>query len=219
METYGDGITRVLNLVFILDGTDNISGEDYRKECDFIRSCRDGVPTGGIDAEVRAVIVPTGGDVIGPMELSGLDAVPERAECDVGAMFKALPDILRRCERLGPDYVVDNLMVLVSDGRFLKHNAREYLQLTDNGRFRRTSRIAVCPSDDADGTVLADFTKVPDLVYGTDVFDRMTLIVYEDRIAICSNEPMRYDGPSEEANPHKLNRMNSEDSSDDVYDI
>ena len=220
MAMYDDGISRVLNLIFILDGTENISDEDYGKECDFIRSCSDCIQIAGMDADVRAVIVPTSGAVIGPMPISELDTDPgERIGCDVGAMFEGLPEILRRCERLGPEYIVDNIIILVSNGRFLKQNVRTYTQLTGSGRFRRTAKMAVCVCDDADRIALRDFTGSTDLVHGTDIFDRTVFLVTDSGVIIRDKDSMFVDDDGEEENPHKLNRMNSEDSSDDVYDF
>ena len=67
MDSIDSEITRVVNLIFVLDSTENISDDDYAKACKFLNECKDAMIIDGMETEVRVYVASTSGEITDAM--------------------------------------------------------------------------------------------------------------------------------------------------------
>ena len=183
MDSSDNGFTRILNLMFILDNTDNISDEDYSAACDFLNTFKESMTVDGMDAEVRIVVAPTGGEIVGPVPLSDFKwESKERSASDLPSLFSGIPELLRSIEHLGSSYVVDNVIIYLSNGKFVEAYPRPYIDICRNWRYTRTPKFIITFGDDKDVRKLADIVGTDKRVFGKEIFEEIKFYVMETAV-------------------------------------
>ena len=223
MDSNGNDFFRVLNLIFILDDTEDISDEDYVAACDFLNSFRETMVVDGMDTDVRVVVAPTGGEIVGPIDLDQFKWDGHaRSKGDVKTLFAEIPKLLRDTEHLGASYIVDNVIIYLSNGKFIDKNPRPYIDICRNWRYTRTPKLIITFSDDRDERKLADIVGSKNRVFGRDVFDNIKFYVLQGGVELhkiheVAEIPTVYAGDSE----YKVDRRAEEHEApvEDVYDM
>ncbi len=224
MDSSDNGFFRVLNLMFILDNTSSISDEDYSAACDFLGSFKENLIVDGMDAEVRIVVAPTGGEIIGPTPLSEFKwESKERSASDLPALFKGIPTLLRDVEHLGSSYVVDNVIIFLSNGKFVEEYPFPYIDICRNWRYTRTPKLIVTFDENKDVRKLADIVGSKGRVFGKEIFDDIKFYVLEGGVELhkiheVAEIPTIY---ADESSEYKVDRRAEEHEApvEDVYDM
>ena len=221
MDSSDNGYLRVLNLMFILDNTDSISDEDYSAACDFLASFKETLVVDGMDAEVRIVVAPTGGDIVGPTPIEDFKwESKERSPTDLPSLFAKIPQLLRDVEHLGSSYVVDNVIIFLSNGKFVENFPRPYIDICRNWRYDRTPKLIVAFGE-KDERKLADIVRSKGRVFGKEIFEEIKFYILEGGVELhkikeVAEIPTVYAEESE----HKVDRRAEEHEAPiEVYDM
>lgn len=223
MDSSDGNITRVLNLVFILDSTENVSDNDYKAACEFLDSFKDEMIVDGMDTDVRIVIASTSGEISEPVPISEFKFDGSvRPKQDPSVMLRGLIEVLRKIEHLGATHVVDNAIIYLSNGKFIAENQRAYIDITRNWRYTRTPKLIVNFDETANKHVLADIVGSKGRVFGRDIFDDIKIYVLEGGIEFHKiHEVAEIPTVYAEEQEYKVDRRAEEDEApvEDVYDM
>ena len=182
MDSSDNGYLRVLNLMFILDNTDSISDEEYSAACEFLGSFKETLVVDGVDADVRIVVAPTGGEIVGPVPISEFKwDSKERSSTDLPTLFAGIPNLLRDVEHLGSSCVVDNVIIFLSNGKFVEAYPRPYIDICRNWRYTRTPKLIVSFGE-KDERKLADIVGTDKRVFGKEIFEEIKFYVMETAV-------------------------------------
>lgn len=221
MDTSDNGYLRVLNLMFILDNTDSISDEEYSAACEFLSSFKETLVVDGVDADVRVVVAPTGGEIVGPVSISEFKwDSKERSPTDLPTLFAGIPNLLRDVEHLGSSCVVDNVIIFLSNGKFVENYPRPYIDICRNWRYTRTPKLIVSFGE-KDERKLADIVGSKGRVFGDEIFEEIKFYMLEGGVELHKiKEVVEIPTIYAEEPEYKVNRRAEEHESPiEVYDI
>ncbi|MBO5654364.1 MAG: hypothetical protein J6R72_02615 [Candidatus Methanomethylophilaceae archaeon] len=226
MDSIDSEITRVVNLIFVLDSTENISDDDYAKACKFLNECKDTMIIDGMETEVRVYVASTSGEITDAVLLPDFKwESAERPAQDPASMMLQIPDLLTKVQRLGSNYIADNVLIYISNGKFLEQYPRAYIDVTRNWRYGCTPKLIVCFDEGADKRALADIVGTPGRVFGADIFDDIKFYVIKGgvefhKIHEVAEIPTVYAEPEDPDN-YKVDRRAEEHEvpQEDVYDM
>ena len=221
MDSSDNGYLRVLNLMFILDNTDSISDEEYSAACEFLGSFKETLVVDGVDADVRIVVAPTGGEIVGPVPISEFKwDSKERSSTDLPTLFAGIPNLLRDVEHLGSSCVVDNVIIFLSNGKFVEAYPRPYIDICRNWRYTRTPKLIVSFGE-KDERKLADIVGSKGRVFGDEIFEEIKFYMLEGGVELHKiKEVAEIPTIYAEEPEHKVDRRAEEHEAPiEVYDM